>query len=292
MTMKTTMLSKIAVVSLASLALAACGGSEAEIEAPPASDSIDWKQFEGEKITLLFNAHPWTDAMEARMDEFQELTGIEVDLQTYSEDLYWDRYASALRADKGVADVYFQSMDDTAFSDFENDLIAPLGEFIESDSLTADDYDVQDFPTALIEAAQFPFGTDDAQPYGIPIVSETFILYYNEDHVEKYLDGQVPETMEDLIAAVDKVKTESDGEIAGAAVRGIRSAGIRDPLTSVVLNAYGDAASVQLPENVWFDGGFDSPRLDDPAIVEGVADYASLVAAGPSNALSLDWPDA
>lgn len=290
--MKKTVTSWIAVAGLTTALLTGCSSGTDDVEVPEVSASIDWEEFSGEEITLLFNAHPWTDAMEKRLDEFTALTGIKVDLQTYSEDLYWDRYASALRADKGVADVYFQSMDDTAFSDFENDLIAPIGQYVEDADMTADDYDFEDFPSSLIDAAKFPFGDSAAEPYGIPIVTEAFILYYNKDIVDEYLEGVVPETMDDLVEAAEKVKNDSDGEISGSAVRGLRSAGIRDPLTSVVLNAFGDPGAVHLPENVWFSEGFDTPRLDDPAIVDGMTSYARLVAAGPANALSLDWPDA
>lgn len=291
--MKKTVLS-IAALAGVSLVLAGCtsaGGGNVD-PAPPASDSIDWKAYEGEKITLLFNAHPWTDAMSARLNEFKDLTGIDVELETYSEDLYWDRYASALRADKGVADVYFQSMDDTAFSDFSNGLLAPLGDYIDDATMTADDYDIEDFPASLIDAARFPFGAADATPYGVPISTETFILYYNTELVDRYLDGVVPETMDELVAAAEKITADGDGDAFGSVMRGLRSAGVRDPLTSVVLNSIGESEEVRLPENVWFEDGFDTPRLDDPRIVEGVEAYARLVAAGPANALALDWPDA
>lgn len=282
----------LSAIAIVSLALAGCASPQDDEVAPEVSSSIDWKQFEGEQITLLFNAHPWTDAMEKRLDEFETLTGISVDLQTYSEDLYDDRRASALRADPGVADAYFLGMDDGAFSEFENGLVSPLGKYIEDPKLTADDYDFEDFPAGLIDAARFPFGDEGAEPYGIPIVTEAFILYYNKELIDEYLDGVVPENMNDLLVAAEKISQDSGGEISGSVMRGVRSAGIRDPLTSVVLNGFGDLEAVHLPENVWFAEGFDTPRLDDPAIVDGVDAYARLVAAGPTNALSLDWPDA
>lgn len=295
--MKKTATTALALTGALSMALAGCSAetsspSDPSSSAPPVSQSIDWRQFEGEKITLLFNAHPWTDAMAAELDEFKSLTGIDVDLQTFSEDLYWDRYAAALRAGSGVADVYFQSMDDTAFNDFENGFLTPLGDFIDDPSMTADDYDFTDYPAPLIDAARFPFGSSEAQPYGIPISTETFILYYNEEIVAEYLGGVVPETIDELVVAAEKITNDSGGTVYGAVMRGLRSTGIRDPLTAVLINSVGDPAAVELPHNVWFDGDFSSPNLTDDAIVEGMDAYARLVAAGPSNALALDWPDA
>ena len=50
------------------------------------------------------------------------------------------------RAESGVADVYFQPMDSTAFTQWSADLIAPLSPYLNDTAMTSDDYDLADFP--------------------------------------------------------------------------------------------------------------------------------------------------
>ena len=98
--------------------------------------------------------------------------------------------------------------------------------------------------------------------------------------------------MAELTAAAAKINEEgaADG-VVGAVMRGIRSDTIMDTLAGVVLNSFGEQ-DAPLPYNLWFDGGWDNPRLDDPAICQGLTDYALMLAAGPANKFAIDWPDA
>ena len=52
---------------------------------------------------------------------------------------------------------------------------------------------------------------------------ESYIVFYNKELVNKYLDGKLPETMDELIAMAKKVKADSGGDVAGAAMRGLRT---------------------------------------------------------------------
>src|SRR5690606_38660120 len=125
-----------------------------------------------------------------------------------------------------------------------------------------------------------------------PISTETFILYNNKDLVDPYLGGKIPQTMDALDTAADLITQDPDGKPYGSVLRRLRSNGIRDPLTAVTANAIGEPAAVVPSSNVWFDGVFSNPRLADEAIVEGMDAYSRLVAAGPANALAIDWPAA
>lgn len=272
---------------------AGCAGTGQENQGPlvQANGPFDWKRFEGEEVTLLFNEHPWTVGLEPLIPEFERLTGMTVDLKTFSEDLYFDKMEQSLRAAQSVADLYFQPMDANAFNQWRADLIAPLTPFVESDSLTEKGYSVGDFPEELISPVRYPPGEPGAQDYGIPIAFETYILFYNKDLVEEYLGGEVPGSMEALIEAAGKITDQGNGDVYGSVMRGIRSDTIMDALTSVTMNSWGDEPT-PLPYNLWFDGAWDRPRLTDPRIVEGVSNYARLLSAGPPNAQSLDWPDA
>jgi multiple sugar transport system substrate-binding protein len=275
------------------LVTSACAGQgqESATNTSPVTGAFDWKRFSGQEITLLLNEHPWTDGVQPLIPEFEKLTGIKVNVQTFSEDLYFDKMEQALRSSSPVADVYFLPMDSTGYTQYQAGLIAPLSPYIDNPSLTASDYDISDFPEGFISVVKYPPGAAETQIYGIPITFETYILFYNKELVDRYLGGQVPQTMSELVADAQKITDEANGEVYGAVMRGIRSDTIMDTLTGVVFDSWGSDPT-PLPYNIWFDGAWSKPRLTDPRIVEGLSNYAALVAAGPPNALSLDWPDA
>ena len=75
-------------------------------------------------------------------------------------------------------------------------------------------------------------------------------------------------------------------------MRGLRTDTNIDTISGLVFNAWGDR-SFDAPYGVWFDGDWDKPRLDDPAIQKGPpSDYAGLMQAGPSDILSYNWNEA
>ena len=274
--------------------LASCQPAPTPTEAPkeaPTAEGFNWKRFEGKTVTLLLNEHPWTEGLRAVVADFEAETGIKVNMQPFAEDLYFDKMELALRSDKAVADVYFLPMDSTAFTQFSANLIAPLTPFLDDPTMTSPDYDLADFPDGFKVAAIYPPGDTKAQLYGIPITFETYILFYNKELVDKYLGGKVPETMEELLAAAKKITDEGNGEVYGAAMRGIRSDTIMDTLSGVVFDSWGSDPT-PLPYNLWFDGDWKKGRFTDPRIVEGLANYAGLMKAGPPNIQSIDWYDA
>jgi len=262
------------------------------IFATAAQAEFAWDQFSGKSISVMMPEHPVTDGVRSVMDQFESDTGIEVNLQTMAEDLYFDRMEVALRGSDGNSqmDVYFLPMDSTAFTQHSNGLIHSLQGFIDNPDLTASDYNLDDIPAGFLDATKYDID-GNWEVHGIPASFETYILFANMDHVDKYLDGKIPGTMQELIAASQKIKEDSDGAVAGAVLRGIRSDTLIDTVTGFVNNSVGDSDR-SAPFNVWFEGDWSKPRMEDPDIVRGLANYAELMKAGPVNIQAMDWPDA
>ena len=256
------------------------------------AENFTWDRFEGQEITVMMPEHPVTDGVRSVLESFETDTGISVNLQTMAEDLYFDRMEVALRGSGGNSqmDVYFLPMDSTAYTQHSNGLIHSLQGFIDNPELTASDYDLSDFPEGFLNATKYEI-SGNWEYHGIPASFETYILFSNMELVDKYLDGKVPETMPELLAAAQKVKQDSNGSVAGASMRGIRSDTLIDTVTGIVNNSVG-AIDRSAPYNLWFDGAWDKPRLDHPDIVRGLANYAALMEAGPVNIQALDWPEA
>jgi multiple sugar transport system substrate-binding protein len=278
------------------MVLSACQGQTPTPTLAPTTNTeqpqtFDWKRYQGQEITLLLNEHPWTEGLRSLVTEFEDQTGIKVNLQAFAEDLYYDKAELALRSDKSVADVFFLSMDSVAYDQWQANLLTPLTPFINDPAMTSSDYDLADFPDGFRVGATFPLEGSTAQLYGIPITFETYILFYNKDLVNKYLGGKVPETMQELIADAKKVTDEGNGEVYGSVMRGIRSDTIMDTLSGVVFNSWGSDPT-PLPYNIWFDGDWKKPRFTDPRIVEGLSNYAAMMKYGPPNIQSMDWNEA
>ncbi len=266
--------------------------SIAVVAATPAMAEFSWDRLSGQSITVMMPEHPVTDGVRAVLDQFEADTGIDVNLQTMAEDLYFDRMEVALRGSDGNAqmDVYFLPMDSTAYTQHSNGLVHSLQGFIDDPDLTAADYDLADIPAGFLDSTKYDI--DGAWEYhGIPASFETYILFANMDHVNTYLDGVMPATMEELLAAAHKIKEESGGAVAGAVMRGIRSDTLIDTITGIVNNSVGEADR-SAPYNVWFDGDWSKPKMDDADILRGLANYAELMKAGPVNIQAMDWPDA
>ncbi len=95
--------------------------------------------------------------------------------------------------------------------------------------------------------------------------------------------------MAELVQAAKQIN--ESGQAMGMVMRGISSDTIIDTVSGLVLNGWG-AEPTPLPFNLWFDGDWQTPRLNDPRIVEGLTTYAQLMQAGPPNIKQMDWPEA
>ena len=277
------------------LLLTACGagtGSKSTATGADATGSFDWKKYSGTSLTVMMDEHPWTTGMKANLDAFTKATGIKVDVQAYGEDIYFDKMNQAIRTATSP-DVFMTGLDFTVATQKDAGLLESLTPYINNPSLTSPDYNLADFPSGVLAPAQFPAASGATELYGIPISTECYILFYNKDLVAKYLGGKVPTTMPELIADAQLITKAGKGEVFGSLVRGVRASGIVDTPTGMVFNEWpSTAGTISLPYNVWFDGAWNKPRLTEPAIAKGLNDYASLIAAGPPNRFSLDWPDA
>ncbi|TRZ88042.1 MAG: sugar ABC transporter substrate-binding protein [Streptomycetaceae bacterium] len=285
----------LGLATAAAVLLSACGagtGSKSTATGADATGSFDWKKYSGTSINVMMDEHPWTNGMKENLDAFTKATGITVNVASYGEDIYFDKMNQSIRTSKSP-DVFMTGLDFTVATQKEAGLLESLTPYIDNPALTSPDYNLADFPNGVLAPAQFSGASGATELFGIPISTECYILFYNKDLVDKYLGGKVPTTMPELIADAQLITKAGKGEVFGSLVRGVRASGIVDTPTGMVFNEWpSTAGTIALPYNVWFDGAWNKPRLTDPAIAKGLSDYAALIAAGPPNRFSLDWPDA
>src|SRR5271154_3981000 len=104
---------------------------------------FDWKKFQGTKLHLLLNKHPYADAMIADLDNFKGLTGMDVTYDIFPEDVYFDKVTAALSSKSSQYDAFMTGAYMT-WTYGPAGWIVDLNEFIKDSSKMAPNYDWED----------------------------------------------------------------------------------------------------------------------------------------------------
>ena len=208
--------------------------------ASEASGDFDWKKFDGEEITVLFSEHTYADAVEEKLGEFTEKTGIKVNYSSMPEGNYFEKLNVELSSHSGSIDVFmtgaYQSWEYATAGNLE-----PLENFIGTD-LTSPDWQYDDFIPAVIDALKWdltpghPVGS--GSQWALPMGWEVNILTYNKRILEA--NGiEPPKTAEELLEAA-KAPKEFDGSGSyGLAVRGLPDWGTIHPAYMSMYSTWG-----------------------------------------------------
>ena len=179
-----------------------------------ASGSFDWQQCEGQKLNLIFNKHPWTDAVRPLLPEFEARTGIKLSYDIYSEEEYMEKLMIDLATGAGNYDVAMTGVIFQWQYSFAG-WIQPLEKFLNDPTLTSPDYRFEDFYPGLVAShswsGQLGSPAGGGHLWGIPIQWEVHILAYNRDLLDK-AGVAVPQTLMEEFAALPKLTGEFDGK--------------------------------------------------------------------------------
>jgi multiple sugar transport system substrate-binding protein len=267
---------------LTAAALAGCAGQgpSAEVEV----DEFDWKNYEGQQIDVLLSQHPLGAAIEENIDEFEELTGVTVNIETLSESDYMVKVLTDLQSGAGAYDVFMTSQP-MNYQYAAAGWMEDLQPWVDDAKQTGPDWDVDDFFPALIEAQRWDRtdfgGAGEGELWAIPANEEGYALFYRADILEA--NGiEVPETIDELIAAAKQLDgVEFDGkEINGFVSRGDKTFPTLNPF-STFAGAYG----VQ-------DVTDGAATINSPEGVEAVEKWAELMQTGPDAASTYTWYEA
>src|SRR3954468_14006357 len=101
---------------------------------------FDWKANKGKTLTLLLNKHPYADAMIADLENFKNMTGMDVKYDIFPEDVYFDKVTAALASKSTQYDAFMTGAYQT-WKYGPARQIVDLNQFIKDPKLTADEYD-------------------------------------------------------------------------------------------------------------------------------------------------------
>lgn len=247
------------------------------LAADAADASIDWKQFSGERITVGVVDFGNTQVLRDMIPAFETLTGIQVDYQMYPEPEWNQKSVVELSSRAGTFDVLlvdFMLVPQYAATGF----IEPLDPYLQDKALTDKSwYDFEDISPSLRDASSW-----DGTVWGVPLMSETTLLFYRTDIFEQ-LGLEPPRTMDELWAAAMAIRKE--GNTAGIAMRGLRGQGLNIYVWTSFLRAFGGKFFEDYPNNM-------TPVVNSPEAVKATEFYADILRqAGPPGVASWDWAE-
>ncbi len=183
---------------------------------------FNWQQFKGTQLRVLLNKHPWQAGIEPHLKDFEALTGIKLITEVYPEDQFRAKTLVELTSGASSIDVFMTMPAQEGLKYMRAGWYQPVDEYLKDASLTAPDYNWNDFLEATRSAM-----TVEGKMVGPPIQVETTAVYYRKDVLQKY-NVKVPTTLEELEAAAKalngKVMTEDGQPGFGIVARGKRAA--------------------------------------------------------------------
>jgi multiple sugar transport system substrate-binding protein len=135
---------------------------------------INWRQAEGQSLTIGLNKHPFTESLLPLIPEFRRLTGISVEYLILPEAEYFTKLAADLSQQRGEFSVIMTGpVRNWQF--VTADWILPLDPFLDNPKLTdAGWYKFDDFYPALIAANRWSGkiggGVGEGPIYSIPVL--------------------------------------------------------------------------------------------------------------------------
>ncbi|RCX08668.1 carbohydrate ABC transporter substrate-binding protein (CUT1 family) [Anaerobacterium chartisolvens] len=224
--------------------------------------------YKGQAISCVGFGAKWTDVMVKGLEEFKANTGITVNFQQLANDQIANKVAvSSAAGGKDLDVIAFAPLQNTLLYT-KNGWLEPLDEYVSK----SQDFDIKDFFETGLEIS-----TRDGKLYGIPVMTEREIVYYNKEMFAK-ANVKIPKTFDELTEAAKKLNDPANG-ICGIAIRG-----------------KGPAAVTQFSG---FLRGFGGDFINDgkavintPEAIKAFQYYGDLLRNyGPKGVGNMDWTD-
>jgi len=233
--------------------------------------SINWKQFEGDELAILMCVHPWQEAIEPFIPEFEQLTGMKVSLVKIPEAQFLTKVPADFTAGTFAFDVFMSQYYDSPKYALEK-WSADLESFMNDTSITDPNwYDWNDF----FQAARDVGTVGDTYFDRVALTAEAQILIYRDD-IYQELGLSVPDNFDELINNAKIINEKKS--IAGMTMRG--GLALWWPLTSFMRSFGGE----------YFDTDW-TPLVNSPGSKEGAKAYLELAKYAPRGITSYDWDE-
>ncbi len=216
------------------------------------AEEFNWKKYQGETITFLSSNHPWANAVLKRQNEFADLTGIKLRVDTFQEAQMRQRLVTVLQSKSPEVDLFMSLKSREGLQFFNAGWYADLRPFLNEPSATSPTFDFKDFSPALVKGEEF-----SGKLTGLPLNIEGPVVYSRKDIFDKCKVG-VPKMLAEIEEAAKKIKACDPG-VSPWVSRGLKSAA---PYTfSVFLHNSGGKYISNVKSNLSGKAGQDALRL-------------------------------
>ncbi|MEW5718758.1 MAG: sugar ABC transporter substrate-binding protein [Chloroflexota bacterium] len=240
---------------------------------PTKVPEFNWKQRSGEKITIGLAQHPWTTAIQPFFPEFEQLTGIKVEYQTFAEAQLRDKMLIMLQAKSGEIDLWPTLKSREGLKYYRAGYYEPLDKYLNNPKLTPPDFDRKGIGAGPLGGETF-----DGKIVGLPTIVEGPAIFYRKDLFEK-AGIKPPKTMDEIATAAAACMKAAPTGTYGVTTRGAPAA---LPYTfGPFLRNYGTD---------WRDKSGKS-QLSSPAGLKAINAYVNLVKNyGPPGFVTYSFP--
>lgn len=242
--------------------MAACGNDNGNTNETTGSTTV--------RVTLA--NHVWTENIKKALPEFEQQTGLKIELTQLGEDQLSDQYNVKLNAGTGDIDVmmYRPLQEGKLFA--TNGYLADLSDLAKQNA----DWDKADFQAGPIDATSY-----QGKLVGVPIITEQEVLYYRKDLLAQAGLTAPPKTLDELKAAAAAVKA-ANPEVAGFVARTNKSAAVTQ-FSSFLYSFGGD-----------FVDASGKASVNTDAAKQAYSFYGGLLRdSGPAKvSTDMSWPDA
>lgn len=231
------------------------------------------KPFEGTSINVALVAEPRSDALREFLPEFEELTGIKVNLDILPYPTLQEKQAVAVTQGTGTYDVVH--VDCVWVGQYAGEgWVIPVEEFIERTNpevLALDDF----IPSVLEEQGMW-----EGKIYGLPFIQAVFGLHYRTDIFDE-LGLTPPNTWEELFSTAQTLNESlKDQGVYGITFTGKRGVQLQCTYDNMLWSFGGD----------WYDENYH-PTINSPEAVAALDYFKSLIPFAPPGVLTYDWDE-
>jgi multiple sugar transport system substrate-binding protein len=239
---------------------------------PARAQAFNWQRFKGTELFLIFFKHPWAEEIVKYAQEFESLTGIKVKYEILPEIQARQKLTVEMTAASGGLDAFLSSLHVEKRRFWKAGWYEPLNKYIEDKTLTAPDYDWNDFTATAKAAVTQPDKTVSA----LPSFVDPDILFYRKD-IFQQKGLTPPKTLAEMEALAQKLH-DPKNKFYGFVARGLKNANA-SPFAYIV---FAMGADYLTPDR--------KSALNTPAWVQGVEYYTRMLRQyAPPGVVNFNW---
>ncbi|MCW4459839.1 ABC transporter substrate-binding protein [Microbacterium sp. MPKO10] len=225
---------------------------------------------DGDAINVVLSNHPWQRGLEPLISQFEEESGIKVNVQTFAEQQARDRILLNLQSKSSAMDVYMSLPSREGPQFWGSGYYEPLDDYLAD---APDSFKADDFSPSAIDGMK----DADGNVIGLPINIEGPVLYYRTDVFED-LGIEVPTTIDEVIEASKTIKEK--GDITPITLRGAA------PAIAFDFGPFFHGEGLEWTKE---DG---TANFDQPGAVKAIDQYATLARDyGPKGVINYSFTE-